>query len=89
ISLTRPALFRAYLTEQLELLLRDYPVEVEVLRSEQEIPYPYVLDGAADLDLGGAKAAELARLFPTTQLAQIGDEVADGLWAGGGDIDSP
>ena len=89
ISLTRPSLFRAYLNEQLEHLLRDYPIAVEVIRSEQEIPYPYVLDGAVDLDLGAAKAAELARFFPTTQLAMIGDEVADGLWAGADGGDSP
>ena len=44
-SIARPALFRSYLTEQLEHLVRDYPVQVEVGASESEIPYPYVLDG--------------------------------------------
>ncbi|WP_158916420.1 AMP nucleosidase [Caulobacter sp. S45] len=79
-SVTRPALFRAYLVEQLGLLVRDYGVELTVGLSEQEIPYPYVLDGGESLGLDGAAAADLARFFPATQLSHIGDEVADGRW---------
>ena len=77
-SLTRPALFRDYLLEQLDLLVRDYGVEVSVGRSAQEIPFPYVLDAGLDSGLDGAASADLARFFPSTQLVQIGDEVADG-----------
>ncbi|MBE7217972.1 MAG: AMP nucleosidase [Caulobacteraceae bacterium] len=80
-TVTRPELFRAYLQEQLRLLIRDYGVEVSVGRSEQEIPYPYVLDGADDLQLDGAQSADLARWFPGAQLSAIGDEVADGAWS--------
>ncbi len=80
ISLTRPNLFRDYLAEQLELLIRDYGVSVSIARSAQEIPYPYVLDGAEDLQLDGAQAADLARWFPSTNLAHIGDEIADGVF---------
>ena len=79
-SLTRPALFRDYLLEQLELLVRDYGVSVSVDRSSQEIPYPYVLDAGLDLGLDGAQAGELARWFPSTQLAHIGDEIANGAF---------
>jgi AMP nucleosidase len=79
-TITRPAMFRAYLEEQLGLLMADYDVAISVGRSEIEIPYPYVLDGAADLNLEGVAAAELARHFPTTELQQIGDELSDGLW---------
>jgi AMP nucleosidase len=79
-SVTRPDIFRAYLIEQLTLLMTDFEVEAEVLRSDQEIPFPYVLDGAADAALADVSAADLARWFPTTELALIGDEVADGLW---------
>ena len=80
-TVTRPELFRPYLVEQLRLLMRDYEVEVSVGRSEQEIPYPYVLDGADDLQLDGARSADLARWFPGARLAAIGDEIADGVWA--------
>ena len=79
-SITRPALFRNYLIEQLSLLVRDYGVEVTVGLSTQEIPYPYVLDGSLDLPIDQAGAAELSRWFPTSSLADIGDEVADGMW---------
>ena len=79
-TITRPEMFRAFLVEQLELLMADYDISLETGRSQIEIPYPYVLDGAADLKLDAAAASELARWFPTTELAQIGDELADGLW---------
>ena len=79
-SIARPALFREYLTGQLEHLLRDYDLDVSVSRSSSEIPYPYVLDGSEDLKLGGIASAELGRWFPTTELVHIGDEIADGMW---------
>jgi AMP nucleosidase len=79
-SVARPALFREYLSNQLEHLLRDYPVRVSVGRSASEVPYPYVLDGSEDLQLNGVASAELGRWFPTTELVHIGDEIADGLW---------
>ena len=42
-------------------------------------PLPYVLDGSG-IELGDVTAAELSRWFPTTELAHIGDEIADGVW---------
>jgi len=77
-TVTRPALFADYLAEQLELLCGDYAVRVEVVRSAQAIPFAYVLDGQANLAATGP--AELARHFPSTELAHIGDELADGLY---------
>jgi AMP nucleosidase len=77
VSVTQPALFRDYLAEQLDYLVEDYGADVSIGRSDEEIAYPYVLD--AELDLTGAAAAELARVFPATELAHIGDEIADGL----------
>ena len=62
-SIARPALFREYLREQLEHLVRDYPVKISVGTSASEIPYPYVLDGG-DLDLQGISTAELVALVP-------------------------
>ena len=80
ISIARPHLFKHYLIEQLGYLVSDYGVDVSVGRSESEIPYPYVLDGTDDLRLDGVHAADLSRWFPTTELAHIGDEIADGAW---------
>ena len=81
-TVTRPELFRAYLIEQITLLMADYDVGVTTGRSDVEIPYPYVLDGAADLRLDATAAADLAHWFPTTELQAIGDELPDGLWDG-------
>ncbi|HEU4958895.1 MAG TPA: AMP nucleosidase [Sphingomonas sp.] len=80
ISVTKPALFADYLTEQLTLLIEDYDVEVDAVTGRQEIPFPYVLDPGHALSLDEVSAAELARHFPATELAHIGDEIADGLW---------
>ena len=80
VTVTRPDLFRDYLIEQLTLLIQDFQVELEVGRSGQEMPFPYVLD-AADIPAADVSSAQIARHFPTTELAHIGDEIADGLWA--------
>ncbi len=76
-TITRPAFFADYLTEQLELICGDYEVEISVGRSAQEIPFPYVIDASAEL--GNTSPQELARHFPSTELALIGDELADGF----------
>ena len=85
-TITRPHLYRDYLIEQLTLLQQDFNIEVEVGRSAQEIPFPYVLDGAADIALADISSAEIARHFPTTELAHIGDEISDGLFNLGEDF---
>jgi AMP nucleosidase len=84
ISVTKPALFADYLIEQLTFLMEDYEVEVEAIGGRQEIPFPYVLDAGHALSLDQVSAAELARYFPATELAHIGDEIADGLWMSDG-----
>ena len=78
-TITRPDLFRPYLTEQLGLSIEDYDVSVEAGAGRQEIPFPYVLDAGAALSLDDVSATELSRHFPATELAFIGDETADGL----------
>ena len=78
-TVTRPELFRDYLREQLELISENYEVELEVGSSKQEIPFPYVLDGGAGAELAGVDPNLIARHFPSTELADIGDELADGI----------
>ncbi|MBM3515330.1 MAG: AMP nucleosidase [Alphaproteobacteria bacterium] len=79
-TITRPKIFRDYLVEQLDLLRRDYDVTISVGPSSHEIPYAYVLDGQDEVSLDSVQSAELTRSFPSTQLAHIGDEIADGMW---------
>jgi AMP nucleosidase len=78
-SIARPALFKDYLVDQLEHLVRDYDVDVSVGRSSSEIPYPYVMDGSG-INVGDIGTAEISRVFPSTELMHIGDEVVDGTW---------
>lgn len=77
-TITRPALFADYLREQLDLISQDYEIRMEVQPSRQEIPFPYVLDGDAGALMAGIAPQELAKHFPATDLALIGDELADG-----------
>lgn len=77
-TITRPALFREYLTEQMTLLESEYGAVFEVTPSQQEMPYPFVIDGS-DLILDRSMTAGLAQHFPTTDLAKIGDGITDGI----------
>ncbi len=81
-TVTRPDLYRAYLLEQLTLLSDEYGARITVEPSEQEIPFPYVLDGSGVV-LDSSMTAAIARWFPTTDLAHIGDEISDGLFEPG------
>ncbi|HWK34073.1 MAG TPA: AMP nucleosidase [Hyphomicrobium sp.] len=79
-TVTHPQAFRSYLLEQLEPLVADYGATLEVTVSDQEIPYPYVLERAEEIANVGASPAELAHHFPTPQLSVVGDEIADGTY---------
>lgn len=78
-TVTRPSLFAPYLAEQIGLIASEYDIEIEVGRSLQEIPFPYVLDGEASAAMVGIAPTEIAQHFPSTDLALIGDELADGI----------
>lgn len=77
-TVTRPSLFADYLEEQIGIITSDYDVRLEVSPSRQEIPFPYVLDGDVGALMAGIAPQELAKHFPATDLALIGDELADG-----------
>jgi AMP nucleosidase len=79
-TVTQPAEFRAYLLDQLQPLVEEYGATIETGVSNQEIPYPYALDGGDELGRGTVTAADLARYFPTPLLALVGDEIADGTF---------
>ena len=71
-TVTQPVAFRQYLMEQLRPLTEEYGAQFNVGVSEQEVPYPYVLDHPDELALGDVSAAELARYFPAPMLASVG-----------------
>jgi AMP nucleosidase len=80
VTVTHPAAFRGYLLEQLKPLMRDFTVTVEVGVSQQNIPYPYVVEQGDELAGSGITAAALARVFPSTDLSAATDGIADGLY---------
>lgn len=77
-TITSPALFENYLSEQLQLIANTYHATFEVNASKQEIPYPFVIDGMG-IGFDRAMSASLAKYFPTTDLSKIGDEITDGV----------
>jgi AMP nucleosidase len=79
-TVTSPGEFRDYLLEQLVPLVADYGATLRVRPSSQEIPYPYALEGGDEFASGCVTSAEIARHFPVPVLAEVGDEIADGLW---------
>ena len=80
VTVTHPEAFRNYLLEQLQPLMHDFTVRVEVGTSQQNIPYPYVVEHGDELAGSGITAAELARVFPSTDLSAANDGTADGLY---------
>jgi len=79
-TVTQPGFFRRYLLEQLRPLADEFGARIEVGNSEQEIPYPFVTEEGDEFVHGDLSVAELARHFPTPVLANVGDEIADGMW---------
>src|SRR3954470_20029758 len=79
-TVTHPRAFRPYLLEQLRPLVKEFGAELEVGLGGQEIPYPFVTDADDEFIHRDLSVAELARHFPTPMLANVGDEIADGLW---------
>src|SRR5471030_37343 len=80
VTVTHPSAFRKYLLEQLVPLMNDFTVKVHVGVSEQNIPYPYVVEQGDELAGSGVTAAALARVFPSTDLSAATDGIADGLY---------
>jgi len=77
--ITQPEAFRGYLLDQLRPLMSEFNLQVEVGVSDKAIPYPYVVEQGDELAGSGVTAAELARVFPSTDLSAANDSVADGL----------
>jgi len=79
-TVTQPGFFRRYLLEQLRPLAGEFGARIEVGVSRQEIPYPFVTEAGDEFIHADLSVSELARYFPTPVLANVGDEIADGIW---------
>jgi AMP nucleosidase len=78
-TVTRPDLFRAYLTEQIGLLIQNHGVPVEIGESDEPIPihfaYPRDINVAVDF-LAGERP--LRDFFDTPDLAVMDDAIVNG-----------
>jgi AMP nucleosidase len=84
-SVTRPDLFRTYLTEQIRLLIENHGVPVEVGESNEPIPihFAYRRDinieaAALTNDDNSVVTRSLRDVFDTPDLAAMDDAIADG-----------
>ena len=88
-SIARPRLFRDYLVEQLEHLSRDYDVDDLGRPLGERNPLRLCDREQRRSEVGDIGTAELSRFFPSTELAHIGDEIADGAWISAPDQPRP
>src|SRR5262245_49901314 len=81
-SVTRPDLFRSYLTEQMRLLIENHGVPVEIGESSEPIPVHFAyrrdinIEAALTNDAVGMRS--LRDVFDTPNLATMNDSIADG-----------
>ncbi len=81
-TITRPALFRSYLTEQIRLLIRNHGVPVEIGPSASPIPLHFAF--AEGFYVEGALAGRLDRplrdIFDVPDLANMDDAIVNGTY---------
>ncbi|NHN86275.1 AMP nucleosidase [Acetobacter musti] len=75
-TLTRPALFRDYWREQIDILLRHYNRPVYVGRSRRPVPLPYVLEEAVS-GLTEADLRQIQERFALPDLHATDDSIAN------------
>ncbi len=84
-TVTRPDLFRVYLTEQINLLIRNHGIPVEIGESYEPIPIHFAYRRDINIDavlLGRGKFPvdrPLRDVFDTPDLAAMDDAIANGV----------
>ncbi|MGY4480475.1 AMP nucleosidase [Bradyrhizobium sp. USDA 3364] len=85
-SITRPDIFRTYLTEQIGLLLKNHGVAVEIGESSEPIPIHFAyrrdinIEAALTIADSSAFTRSLRDVFDTPDLAAMDDAIADGTF---------
>ncbi|MCP4334082.1 MAG: AMP nucleosidase [Gammaproteobacteria bacterium] len=87
-TITHPALFRSYYTEQIELLMRNHDVPVQVGISNRQIPLTFAMEQLT-ADLNAEEVPKLADMFHLPDLSRIDDSIADGTHRTQGGEDKP
>lgn len=84
-SITRPDLFRAYLIEQLSLLLQHHGEPLEIGESDEPIPLHFAYPRDINIEGGfaeGLPERPLRDLFDTPELATMDDAIVNGTCTG-------
>ena len=79
-TITRPDLFRNYLTEQLRLIIDNHGIEVEIGPSDTPIPIHFAVanDRSVSVPQQGAGAFILRDAFDVPELATTNDDIVNG-----------
>ncbi|MFA5538737.1 MAG: AMP nucleosidase [Gemmobacter sp.] len=80
-TVTRPDLFRNYLVQQIELLMRNHGVAVQIGLSATPIPLHFAVTGDPDVSVPqeGVLDFSLRDLFDVPDLATTNDDIVNGL----------
>ncbi len=81
-TITRPDLFRNYLTQQISLLIENHGQPVEISVSETPIPVHFAVAGDADITVPqeGAAAFTLRDVFDVPDLSTTNDDIVNGTF---------
>jgi AMP nucleosidase len=90
-TITRPELFDTYLTDQIELLIKNHGVPVVVSESATPIPLHFAFGEGAYVEASFAENIQipLRDLFDTPDLTTTDDEIANGSYEPGPGEPSP
>jgi AMP nucleosidase len=90
-TVTRPKLFRNYLIEQIDLLLKNHNVPVVISESSTPIPLHFAFGEGAYVEASFAETIDrpLRDLFDTPDLSTTDDEIANGSYEPGPGEPSP
>ena len=80
-TITRPDLFRGYLTEQLGLIIENHDVTVAVRQSETPIPVHFAMKEDSIIDGATDQTVPLRDMFDVPELADIDDQIVNAMRA--------
>ncbi len=82
-TITRPDLFRNYLTQQIGLLIRNHGAPVQIGLSETPIPVHFAVAGQPEVTVPqeGALGISLRDVFDVPSLASMNDDIVNGTAA--------
>ncbi len=90
-TITRPDLFRAYLEQQIELIVENHGVPVTIRASDTPMPVHFAVasDPAITVPQEGAAQFTLRDVFDVPDLAGTSDDIVNGTYAPGPDGAGP